>query len=112
MGRSTIFVDGTKFFSYRSGMSPEQSRAARGWLGWSQTELGKRARVSLSTVRDFENAHRVPIANNLNALRRAIEAAGIEFIDEAGKAVGIRLSPKAHGINRIKSATGGANAIQ
>ena len=26
-----------------------------------------------STVRDFENAHRVPIANNLDAMRRAIE---------------------------------------
>jgi ribosome-binding protein aMBF1 (putative translation factor) len=72
------------------GMSPEQSRAARGWLGWSQTELATRARVSLSTVRDFETHARTPIANNIAAMRRAIEAAGIELIDEDGKAVGIR----------------------
>jgi transcriptional regulator with XRE-family HTH domain len=69
-------------------MSPEQSRAARGWLGWSQTELAKRAGVSLSTVRDFENAHRVPIANNLAAIRRAIEEAGIKLVfrDDGGAA--------------------------
>ena len=32
-------------------MSPEQSRAARGWLGWTQTELVEtRERIWLSTV--------------------------------------------------------------
>jgi transcriptional regulator with XRE-family HTH domain len=109
--RSTIFVDNDKFFSYFLGMSPEQSRAARGWLGWSQTELAKRASVSLSTVRDFENAHRVPIANNLDALRRAIEGAGIELLNEEGSPVGIRLSQNAHGIDRINATRGGgANA--
>jgi ribosome-binding protein aMBF1 (putative translation factor) len=71
-------------------MSPEQSRAARGWLGWSQTELATRARVSLSTVRDFETGARHPIANNIAAMRRAMEAAGIELIDEDERAVGIK----------------------
>ena len=61
-------------------MMPEQSRAARGWLGWSQTELAKRANISLSTVRDFEIGKRSPIANNIAAMRAAFEAAGIEFI--------------------------------
>jgi transcriptional regulator with XRE-family HTH domain len=74
-------------------MSPEQSRAARGWLGWSQTELATRSRVSLSTIRDFETRARSPIANNIAAMRRAIEEAGIEFLDEDGKAVGIRHKP-------------------
>jgi transcriptional regulator with XRE-family HTH domain len=73
-------------------MSPEQSRAARGWLGWSQTELAEHASVSLSTVRDFENGHRMPITNNLDALRRAIEEAGVRllFLDD-GKAAGITI---------------------
>jgi transcriptional regulator with XRE-family HTH domain len=71
-------------------MTPEQSRAARGWLGWSQTELAKRAKVSLSTVRDFELGKRSPIANNIAALRGAIEAAGIRLLfDEKGVAAGI-----------------------
>jgi transcriptional regulator with XRE-family HTH domain len=74
-------------------MSPEQSRAARGWLGWSQTELARRASVSLSTVRDFETGARTPIANNIAAMRRAIEGAGIEFLDEGDEAAGIRRKP-------------------
>jgi ribosome-binding protein aMBF1 (putative translation factor) len=60
-------------------MSPEQCRAARAWLGWSQRELAKRAELSSSTVRDFEARQRVPIVNNLNAIRRALESAGIQF---------------------------------
>lgn len=60
-------------------MSPEQSRAARGWLDWTQDQLASAASVSLSTVRDYEKGRRVPIANNLNAMKRALEAAGISF---------------------------------
>ena len=71
-------------------MSPEQCRAARAWLGWSPQELAQRARVGLSTVKDFERGDRKPIANNLDAMRRAIEASGIDLIEEDGKAVGIR----------------------
>jgi hypothetical protein len=41
-------------------------------------------------VKDFERGDRKPIANNLDAMRRAIEAAGIDLIEEDGKAVGIR----------------------
>lgn len=61
-------------------MSPEQSRAARGWLGWSQDDLAKRARVSLSTVRDFEKGRHAPIEATLNAMRTAIEKAGIRLV--------------------------------
>jgi transcriptional regulator with XRE-family HTH domain len=71
-------------------MSPQQSRAARAWLGWSQVELAKRAGVSLSTVQDFERGQRTPIANNIAAMRRVIEAAGIRLLfDQSGNAAGI-----------------------
>jgi ribosome-binding protein aMBF1 (putative translation factor) len=70
-------------------MLPEQCRAARGWLAWSQEELAKRAKVGLSTVKDFEGRRRTPIANNLAAMRRALEAAGIEFTN--GDVPGVRL---------------------
>ena len=63
---------------------PEQSRAARGWLEWSQEELAKRANVSLSTVRDFEKGRRVPIRNNLDAMERALEGAGVRLVFEGG----------------------------
>jgi transcriptional regulator with XRE-family HTH domain len=72
-------------------MSPEQCRAARAWLDWTQQELARRAGVGLSTVRDFEKGERTPIPNNLAAIRRVIEEAGIEFVfAKGGKfAVGI-----------------------
>jgi transcriptional regulator with XRE-family HTH domain len=59
--------------------SPEQVRAARNWLNWSQAQLAEQAKVGLSTVKDFESGKRVPIANNLEAIRRALEGAGMEF---------------------------------
>jgi ribosome-binding protein aMBF1 (putative translation factor) len=73
-------------------LSPEQSRAARAWLDWSQEDLAKRASVALSTVRDFEKGRRTPIANNLEAIRRVITEAGVELMfDDAGKASGIAI---------------------
>jgi hypothetical protein len=47
----------------RTDLAPayqEQSRAARGWLGWSQAELAKRAYVSLRTVQGFEKGEKAP----------------------------------------------------
>jgi DNA-binding transcriptional regulator YiaG len=74
-------------------MSPEQSRAARAWLDWSQDELAAKAHVSLSTVRDFEKGRRVPIANNLGAMRAVLETAGISFVDSDG-ASGISIAKR------------------
>lgn len=73
-------------------MSPDQCRAARGWLNWTQQELADRAKIGLSTLRDFESRRRKPIANNLDAIRRALEAAGIEFTD--GGVPGVRMRKK------------------
>lgn len=71
-------------------MTPEQTRAARAWLGWSQGELAKRAGVGLSTVQDFERGQRTPIPNNIAAMRRAIEAGGVLLLfDKDGSAAGI-----------------------
>ena len=71
-------------------ISPAQSRAARGWLEWSQDDLAARARVSLSTVRDFEKGRRVPITNNLNAIGRVFEQAGVwPLFTEEGAPLGI-----------------------
>ncbi|TGD99107.1 helix-turn-helix domain-containing protein [Methylobacterium nonmethylotrophicum] len=69
-------------------MTPEQCRAARGWLDWSQPDLSKRANVGLSTIRQFENGLRTPIANNLLAMKRAFEEAGLTLLESpAGIAV-------------------------
>jgi transcriptional regulator with XRE-family HTH domain len=71
-------------------MSPEQSRAARAWLGWSQKELARRAGVALNTVHEFEIGRRTPAAYIIAVIRGAIEAEGIRLLfDETGAAAGI-----------------------
>jgi transcriptional regulator with XRE-family HTH domain len=64
-------------------MGPEQVRAARNWLGWTQAQLAERANVGLSTVKDYESAKRVPIANNLEAIKEALEMAGMKITADA-----------------------------
>jgi hypothetical protein len=54
--------------------------------------------VSLSTVRDHETGKRAPIPNNVAAIRRAIEEAGIELVfDQQGRPAGILLRGTALG---------------
>jgi transcriptional regulator with XRE-family HTH domain len=69
-----------------------QSRAARSLLGWNQQKLADTAGVALATIQFFETNKREPIPNNLAAIRRALEDAGVEFIPaKSGRGVGVRL---------------------
>ena len=89
MPKSSIFRESGEILS-PGLMAPEQSRAARGWLGWSQDEFAKQANVALRTVAAFERGGQIPRPNNIAAMRRAIEAAGIRLLfDEKGEAAGI-----------------------
>jgi transcriptional regulator with XRE-family HTH domain len=76
-------------------MSAEQLRAARGLLGWSQSELADCAGLSLPTVKraEAEGASRVSDEAR-SKLRRALEQAGVVFIDENGGGPGVRLKRK------------------
>jgi hypothetical protein len=70
-----------------------QIRAARAVLGWSAEELARASAVSLRTIRRAEltDVHTsMTVANDLS-VRRALEAAGIEFIEENGGGPGVRL---------------------
>jgi transcriptional regulator with XRE-family HTH domain len=66
-------------------LTPAQSRAGRALLAWSQKELADTAGIATSTVADFERGHRTPIPQNAEAIRSALENAGISF--RAGGAV-------------------------
>jgi transcriptional regulator with XRE-family HTH domain len=57
----------------------------------TQVQLAIASGVSLSTIAHFETEQRQPVPDNLAALRRALEAAGIEFLDENGGGEGVRL---------------------
>jgi DNA-binding transcriptional regulator YiaG len=81
---STKIVDFGELYCYQANMKPEQCRAARGWLDWSQSYLATAANVSFSTVRDFEKGRHAPIPNNLVAMRAALEKKGIVFVDGGG----------------------------
>lgn len=71
-------------------MTPAQSRAARGWLGWSQKQLAERAGVALNTVYEFEKGRRTPAAYIITAMRAAIEAEGIRLLfDQDGNPAGL-----------------------
>ena len=72
-------------------MNPAQSRAARGLLSITQTELARAASLGQSTVIDFERERRVVSAESVAAIRAALEAAGVEFIAENGGGPGVRL---------------------
>jgi transcriptional regulator with XRE-family HTH domain len=74
-------------------LTPEQSRAARGLLDWSQAQLASQSNLSESTVRDFEKGRRIPSVNNLTAIQKALEAVGVEFTN--GDQPGVRLRKKA-----------------
>ncbi len=67
-------------------ISAAQCRGARAMLSLNQGELAERAQVARQTVVDFERGARTPYANNLLAIRTALEQAGVVFTngDEPG----------------------------
>jgi predicted transcriptional regulator len=62
------------------GMAPCQCRAARAVLGWSAADLATTARVSRSTISDFEREARHPIRSSLDALQRVFLEAGVVMV--------------------------------
>jgi transcriptional regulator with XRE-family HTH domain len=72
-------------------ISPAQCRAARGLIDWSQQRLAETAKVANSTIRNFENGHSSPMNATLDVLQRALEAAGVIFVEENGDGPGVRL---------------------
>lgn len=72
-------------------LRPDQCRAARAFLDWSQTDLATAAHLGLSTIRDFEKGRRLPAHNNLLAIKLALEHAGIIFLSADGEGPGVRL---------------------
>jgi transcriptional regulator with XRE-family HTH domain len=73
-------------------MKPEQSRAARALLNWSQAKLCERAKVARATLAEFEAGKRVPYARTLADIRSALEAAGVEFTNGGQPGVRLRAS--------------------
>jgi len=75
-------------------ISIEQIRAARALLGWSQTQLAEAAERSLPTIKRLERGDgECPAVSDdvREAVQRAMEKAGVEFIAENGGGAGVRM---------------------
>lgn len=71
-------------------MTPEQCRMARAGLGLSVRELADRAQVSTNTISRLEAGEELK-PRTMEAIQRALEVAGVEFIAENGGGAGVRL---------------------
>ena len=74
-----------------------QCRGARGLLGLAQPALASAAGLGLSTIVDFERSRRPVSRDAAKAIRKALERAGVEFIDENGGGPGVRLRKRSQG---------------
>jgi transcriptional regulator with XRE-family HTH domain len=75
-------------------ISIEQIRAARALLGWTQAQLATAAARSLPTIKRLErdDGEGPSVSDDVReAVQRALEKAGIEFIAENGGGAGVRM---------------------
>ena len=71
-------------------MKPVQLKMARAAVGWGVRDLAKKAGVTANTVTSIENGADAK-QSTVDRLQQALEAAGIEFIEENGGGLGVRL---------------------
>nr|WP_083763477.1 helix-turn-helix transcriptional regulator [Paramagnetospirillum magneticum] len=69
-------------------VTSHQIRGARAMIAMKQADLAKAAGISLATLNNIERGVSDPKASTLAAIQRALEAAGVEFIER-----GVRLKP-------------------
>src|SRR5258705_6868065 len=88
-----------------NSLTSAQIRAARALVRWRAEDLARESSVGVVTIRRAELAERetsMTAANDL-AVRRALESAGVEFINENGGGAGVRLrKPANEEIRKLK----------
>jgi hypothetical protein len=76
-------------------MTPAQCIKARKLLGWHPQRLALQANSCVGSVIGFETGQKQTREVTVNAIRAALEAAGIEFIAGSEGGVGVRLQKAA-----------------
>lgn len=69
----------------RMDITAAQCRAARALVEMTQDQLAEASRVSKRTITHFEAKQRRPVPATLVAIQRALEAGGVEFIENGVK---------------------------
>jgi DNA-binding XRE family transcriptional regulator len=65
-------------------LDDKQIRAARALLDWTQETLAERSGVARATIKNVESRMTLPRMETANALQRAFEEAGVEFLPASG----------------------------
>ena len=79
-------------------INAKQCRATRAWLSWSQDELAEKSMVSKRTIAGFELEKTVPHDRTLRDLQRAFEDAGITFLMDGARGIGLQESQENSGV--------------
>jgi transcriptional regulator with XRE-family HTH domain len=75
-------------------LTPEQIRAARGLLNWSQRELAEASGVAVQSIKNIETGKTDPRLSTATALRHTLELKGVIFLsgnDTTPGGPGVRL---------------------
>lgn len=75
----------------KNDIIPAQIRAGRALVGLTQDDLASASGLPKRTIARIELAEVSPRQSTIDAIRTALEAAGIEFIAENGGGAGVRL---------------------
>ena len=65
-------------------LQPEQIKAARALLGWSQADLAKRSGYSLPAINNIERGIASARAETMTDIQQTFERNGVQFIDGPG----------------------------
>ena len=76
-------------------ITSDQIRAARALLRWSSADLARHSGIGTATIKRMEVMDGVPSGQvrTIEALRGALEDAGVEFIGSPSDRPGVRLKP-------------------
>ena len=77
-------------------INSRQIRAARGLLGISQQALADAANVSMTVISRLERDDTDARISTLRAVKDALEAVGIEFVDRRDGVIGVLMQTSGH----------------
>ncbi|WP_352759777.1 helix-turn-helix transcriptional regulator [Mesorhizobium sp. M0510] len=93
----SLFVTFSKLNVMKKDILPQQVRAARALIDWTRDDLANASGLTVRTLARIESSQTIPRQTTLEALAKALEAAGIEFISQNGGGPGVRLARRLDG---------------